>query len=651
MGLILLFLLVMLPPAATLVGLGVWLLDQDRALESQRELERREAAADALVLDLSQFVTEKALWSDREQIPEKTVGFTVSAAGVRGFPEARLLWAHAPQPLEEAAAAPFEEAEVLKEQSDPESALAVYRSYATSPNPSVRAGALQRAARVERQRGRVDAALVAYRELAEIPGVSINGLPADLVARRALCDVLRKSGREQEFRRELGQLEADFLAGRWRLQRSDWELVESNIEEWTGQSLSVSQDRRALSGAMEWIDEQVRRDGLASLRSEGLILDDGPVTVVWRGQQGAILAPAMIRQWTTKAVASNPGMRVSLVAGSGGWAAGSEPGAVSARGVVRNARDTGLPWTVVVDPGDLSGGTAEFAGRRRLLSWGLAAIVALLMGGGYFLWRVIERELAVARLQTDFVAAVSHEFRTPLTSLRHVTELLEEDDGMPAGPEKERRKASYDVLARNTQRLHRLVESLLDFSRMETGRRPWNFQLEDAGTLVSTIVEEFRKEVEVRGVRIVLNVEHPAALWMRADAAALTHALWNLLDNAVKYSPDGREIHVSVAQHPQGIAIAVRDEGLGIPASEHRDIFGKFVRGRKARELGIKGTGLGLALVSYIVEAHGGSIELESEEGKGSSFRLVLPRSEQSEFEEARSTGIPSHSAPQARDS
>jgi two-component system phosphate regulon sensor histidine kinase PhoR len=112
---------------------------------------------------------------------------------------------------------------------------------------------------------------------------------------------------------------------------------------------------------------------------------------------------------------------------------------------------------------------------------------------------------------------------------------------------------------------------------------------------------------------------------LRADAAALTRALWNLLDNAIKYSEQEREVWVSVDGSPDGVAIAVRDHGLGIPHRERKEIFRKFIRGEKAKQLGIKGTGLGLAMVSHIVEAHGGTIELESEEGRGSTFRLVLP--------------------------
>src|SRR5262249_39120283 len=154
------------------------------------------------------------------------------------------------------------------------------------------------------------------------------------------------------------------------------------------------------------------------------------------------------------------------------------------------------------------------------------------------------------------------------TSLKHMTELLEEDDGVPPGPEKDRRQAFYSALARNTERLHRLVESLLDFSRMETGKRPWKFELMDAGILASCVANEFQKEVAPHGVGIDFAIDRPGALCLKADAPALGHALWNLLDNAVKYSPQAHTVHVLVGRHPRGIAISVRDEGLGIPAHE-----------------------------------------------------------------------------------
>lgn len=160
---------------------------------------------------------------------------------------------------------------------------------------------------------------------------------------------------------------------------------------------------------------------------------------------------------------------------------------------------------------------------------------------------------------------------------------------------------------------------------MESGRKPYDLRPVDVAALVAQIVTDFRQEVSPRGISVDLDVRVPPDTHVKANASAFSNALWNLLDNAVKYSPDRPVVHVSIDPHPGGIAIAVRDEGLGIPAHEHKEIFGRFVRGTRAAELSIKGTGLGLAMVSHIVRAHGGTIELASEENAGSTFTMVIP--------------------------
>jgi two-component system phosphate regulon sensor histidine kinase PhoR len=208
-----------------------------------------------------------------------------------------------------------------------------------------------------------------------------------------------------------------------------------------------------------------------------------------------------------------------------------------------------------------------------------------------------------------------------VTSLRHSIELLQEDDDVA----RERRVSFYDVMSRSTERLHRLVESLLDFARMEDGRKPYNLQPVNPVALVMGIVRDFQKDSASCGCRVAVAISPGTPGEIHADTAAVGHALWNLLDNAVKYSPDGGAISVSALPHPRGLAIAVADEGIGIPREERGDIFLKFVRGEQASRLGIKGTGVGLAIVCHIMRAHGGSVELDSEPGKGSTFRLILP--------------------------
>jgi two-component system phosphate regulon sensor histidine kinase PhoR len=197
--------------------------------------------------------------------------------------------------------------------------------------------------------------------------------------------------------------------------------------------------------------------------------------------------------------------------------------------------------------------------------------------------------------------------------------LVEEEDLPP-----EKRRAFYAAQDRATRRLSRLVESLLDFGRMEAGARPYRLEKLDAGRLVAATVEEFKREMGASNLAIECAVPGSGPP-VRAEAEALAQALWNLLDNAVKYSGPDPIILVEVESGAQ-VLIRVRDRGFGIPQSEQGRIFGKFVRGSSAKASGAKGTGIGLAMVRHIVNAHGGKVLVDSVPGQGSTFTIVLPR-------------------------
>src|SRR5512136_3056534 len=181
----------------------------------------------------------------------------------------------------------------------------------------------------------------------------------------------------------------------------------------------------------------------------------------------------------------------------------------------------------------------------------------------------------VARLQSDFVSAVSHEFRTPLTSMRHLTELLE--GGIVSS--EDRKQKFYGVLAHETRRLHRLVESLLNFGRMEAGKLEYQFEELDAAALVRKVAAEFQGESGAGSHSIELTLPEDQALMICGDREALSRALWNLLDNAVKYSPAGSTVRIELAREGNCAVIRVIDRGMGIPAAEQKEIFKKFVRG------------------------------------------------------------------------
>lgn len=265
------------------------------------------------------------------------------------------------------------------------------------------------------------------------------------------------------------------------------------------------------------------------------------------------------------------------------------------------------------------GDTEQLASRRQLLFAGLALAVILVLTSGYLMARTVSRELAVARLKSEFVSAVSHEFRTPLATLSQLTENLA--DGRVTT--EERRTAYYQAQSRAANRLGRLVERLLDFGRMEAGALRYRPELLELGDITRAVVDEFEHVAATSGHEIRVTVE-PDLPPVRAGREALGQAVWNLLDNSIKYSPGRPAIWVEVARQDGFVAIRVRDQGLGIPAQERKRLFRKFVRGSAAEAAQVKGTGIGLAMVDYVVRAHNGRICVESIPGEGSTFTLLL---------------------------
>ena len=617
-----LLLAVVVPPAVTLAWLGVRLFELDRAMLAQRELERGQAAAQAVagMLDQSLRRVDEALTTGA--VPDGIVRLTASSRGIEVRPAEAALWLPVVPPLKVAPDRRFNDAERLEFQSSPGRALVLYEELARSSDRAVQAGALLRQARIHLRERRSTDALEVYQRLSSFADVGIEGTPADLVAARAIGSVLRDRGAHDELIRHAATLRHDLSHNRWQLDRAAWQLAVDDLSRWDGAAMPTDERQQfSEAAAALWDDWRQEPPGDAGSSGRKVVpVPGGTLTVVWRRTPTEYtwlaMTPRVLGGWLASFPAASDAV---LLTSSGRWIAGREESA-RARTVTAGASETGLPWTIAIAARNEAAQARELAGRRRLIAAGVGAILMMLAGTSIVLWRVVQRDLAVARVQTDFVSTVSHEFRTPLASLRHITELLEEGDDIPV----EKRRTFYEALGRNTERLHCLVESLLDFSRMEGGRKAYDLRPLDVGELAERAVAEFRRAAP-QGVTIDLTSDLPAGTRLNGDAASLTNALWNLLDNAVKYSPEGRSIHVSVGPHAAGVCIAVRDTGIGIPRGEQRDIFGKFVRGAQARALGIKGTGLGLALVTHIVRAHGGSIELESEEGVGSTFRVVFP--------------------------
>jgi signal transduction histidine kinase len=616
---------VSLPPAAVLVFLSFSFFEQDRALQSQRDLERRQAATPAIVSHLRQSLAEAVRTIDTASLEGNAVRIRFTRETVSVEPPHAAAWLPVPPAMPESDRGSFVEAEA-NEARNPDAALQVYVAAAKSTNPRIRAGALLRRARVHMRLGQLDEAVAAYRQMASIPGVAVLGAPADVQARRWIVDVLERQGRRTAMLEAAQALEKDLLAHKWVLDGPTWGLIAKRLLEVTGRAVAVPPAERDVSEFADalWrgLAPDAENPSYALVRVGSMhvfaVTTRGPARLT-----SVLLPPSTVESWTRAASDAAPTRAVVRVFTESDEVWIGQPPRVGTTPVLVSAAEGGLPWAIAIDSHDTSDLAADSASRRRQIWIGLAAALSLVAGATFVLWRVVQREIAVARMQTDFVAAVSHEFRTPLTSLRHVTDLLEENDELVG----DRRRQFYRTLGRNTERLHRLVEALLDFSRMETGRKPYALRLVDLGDLTGRVVEEFERDTNRDVVSIQVEVE--SLCTVSADGEAVTTALWNLLDNAVKYSPGRADIRVAVSRRADGrIALAVSDRGLGVPAREHSTIFGRFVRGAQATYLGIKGTGLGLALVSHIVEAHHGTVELESTEGTGSTFTILLRRAD-----------------------
>jgi signal transduction histidine kinase/tetratricopeptide (TPR) repeat protein len=627
---LILFVAVTVVPAAGLVWLSWQLLKQDRALESQRLQERLDHAADLIGAALDRQLTEAV-----DRLPALgepgTDAFAVTCLphGIEVNPRERLLYYPVVPPAREPRPGAFEAGEAFEfRQQDHAAAIAEFRRLAGAADPTVRGGALVRLGRNLRKAGRQEEALEAYERLAQLGSTSVSGVPAELLAGEARLAVLQTLGRMAEVEGTARALSADLQRGRWILDRATFEFHSQEVE----RRLAVRPERAAerqaalaLAAAVEslWGQWQAIRRSDERPRGRRTVWVEGrSVLIAWTSAPDKMTAlvagPAHVdaqfcRTW------QGLGVTVALVdADSHGVRGGSftagQPQAV------RAMADTGLPWTLRVASANPVADLAELAGRRRLLLAGLAMMGVVVIAGTYFTARAVTRELAVARLQSDFVSAVSHEFRTPLTSMRHLTELL--DRGVVS--EEDRRKQYYAALSHETTRLHRLVESLLNFGRMEAGALEYCFETVSIAELVEEVVAEFERDVCAGDSRIELATPGPMPE-VRADREALGRAVWNLLDNAVKYSPGGTTVRVDLARDGGQVFIHVRDEGAGIPADERKQIFKKFVRGAQARASHVKGTGIGLAMVQHIVRAHRGAIRLDSQPGKGSTFSIVLP--------------------------
>jgi signal transduction histidine kinase len=229
-----------------------------------------------------------------------------------------------------------------------------------------------------------------------------------------------------------------------------------------------------------------------------------------------------------------------------------------------------------------------------------------------------ERLRELDEMKDEFIGLVSHELRTPLTSIIGYVKLLRDKRIS------EQNADQYaDVIQRNSQRLLRLVEDLLFLSQNHPGKMPLELRSADLGQIAARAVEEMRPEARRKNIDLALSAT--AAPCLPVDATRIAQVLGNLISNAVKFTPEGGMVQVGLGTEGDQAVLAVADTGVGIPAADRERIFDRFFRSAIATRQAIPGTGLGLAIARDIVAAHDGTITVESDEGRGSTFKIWLP--------------------------
>lgn len=277
-------------------------------------------------------------------------------------------------------------------------------------------------------------------------------------------------------------------------------------------------------------------------------------------------------------------------------------------------------WSFAAQPWDPEGLADSIRRKRAVRLMVIVTSVMLIAFGAFMLTRLVSREMELAAMKTSFAASVSHELRSPITQIRLKGESLLL--GL-AETEADRQK-HYAAIVHESERLSRLVDNVLDFAAIERGTKQYNLRPADIAQTVSNTVEIMRSSIESRGLRLELDLPEDLPV-VRHDPDAVAQVLINLLTNAAKYGASGRWIGVRVFEVEVGVEIQVADRGIGISPLDLPHIFERFYRSNDPRARKHKGTGIGLAIVRYIMDAHAGQALVASNPGRGTIFRLIFP--------------------------
>jgi signal transduction histidine kinase/tetratricopeptide (TPR) repeat protein len=580
-------------------------------------------------------LAEPISWPDIVQegveAPGSGVIIWLDGKKLQAYPSGQLPYiiADAPTPIAAQPALPSSvaQAESLElSQKDYSGAIRSYQKLLDSSDAPLQPFLLHCLARSYRKASRLDDAVRAYQKLANLPPTYIGTLPSDLIARSELCALAADQRDPAALATHASGIYRDLVMGRWSLEKSRYfyysDQFRSRIKQGANavdkikQIETLEERKLALANAVEELLQMPKRLLSIDQAVHFAFWQMDPLrAIVLSGDfLGSRLWPRVISP------AASGGLNAVLYSPDDKAIFGSPPEGVPSPGLTRTIQLAGVPFRMQVWPREPEALYADLKNRQNLYGFTMVFVVALLVFGSYITTRTVRRELEVARMRADFVSTVSHEFRSPLTGIRQLAEMLLH--GRVRGPDRQRRY--HKMILQESERLGRLVENLLDFSRMEEGRKEYRLAPLNTSVWLRELVGNFQSEIAENGISVVANIPEglPA---ISADGEALECAVHNLLDNAVKYSPGSETVWLDAGAGNGGVTISVRDHGAGIAEQDRKHIFDKFYRAGGEISRKVKGAGLGLSLVKHIVAAHNGTIDCESRLGEGSRFSIRIP--------------------------
>lgn len=643
------FLVFILLPGMFLGLFALRVLRQEEQLVRQRTNERLERIAKEIGRDLN---SEFQRWEEtvrlaagegmldtvsfpetiRQALEQPGGGVLLSRSEevLEVFPSSALLYvfANTPSPRSLASRPPanFVEAESIEiEQKDYQRAILAYRSLLESADTEQRPMLLQRLARTLRKAGRLDEAVDAYLELKGIDTIWFGSLPSDLIAQSELCSLAAERGDMIELAAIALALYRDLTGGKWPLDKPRYLYYTDCCRSWCRKSQVEVNEYNQLQ-MLEQLKLSLSRAAEELLNKPKRVLTTESEThlAFWRSNPFAavILSESFLELhwWPRLISAQGEELDAVLHSTDGHVLFGSPLTETPPFAVMHNVRIDEMPWRIQVWPRNPEAIHADMRQGQNLSMVILVFVATLLVFGSYITVRIVRRELEIARMRADFVSTVSHEFRSPLTGIRQLGEMLL--DGRAIDERRQRRY--FKMIVQESNRLTRLVESILDFSRMEEGRKEYRFEPLNTSRWLRRLVADFEAKIAVDGVAVETDIPEglPPIL---ADSEALGSAVHNLLDNAVKYSLGAKVVWLDAEAAGGEVRIAIRDRGVGISECDRKHIFDRFYRADGEISRRIKGAGLGLSLVQHIVIAHSGKVECESKVGEGSTFSIQLP--------------------------